>query len=207
MKLQVDLVEQMLMRSPDDAKQFLTDEAIARATSAEARRRLKLLQRMTLPEPQPVDLTTTSETRVFVSDAAWAKAEVGWGKVARNRYDPVPDVWQGLLLKLTGKVYDKGLYAHAKSAFVFPLAGRWQTFSATVGLRDGGPEVGSAVFIIEGDGVELTRSQFMRPGRSEPMKTDVTGVKTLTLRAEGSQGHNHGCWSIWCDPLIERKAK
>jgi len=119
----------------------------------------------------------------------------------------VPDVWQGVLLKLAGKVYDKGLYAHAKSAYVFPLAGRWQTFCATVGLRDGGPEVGSAVFIIEGDGVELTRSQFMRPGMSEPMKIDVTGVKTLTLRAEGSEGHNHGCWSIWCDPLIERTAK
>jgi len=72
-----------------------------------------------------------------------------------------------------------------------------------VGVGDGLLEQ----FVIEGDGVELTRSQFMRPGMSEPMKIDVTGVKTLTLRAEGSEGHNHGCWSIWCDPLIERTAK
>jgi hypothetical protein len=160
---------------------------------------------MTLPEAEPLDLTTTNELRASVAHARWTLAEVGWGQVTRNRWGGEPSYHQGLLLKLGGKAFAKGLSAHAKSRYEFALGGRWQSFTTTVGVRDGAPEFGSAVFIIEGDGVELARSQFLRSGQSELIKADMRNVQKLTLRTEGTEGHNHGCWTIWCDPVVERK--
>jgi hypothetical protein len=86
----VGSAEQMLMRDPAQAEKLLTDDAIAAAPTEESRRRLRLLRAMREPEPEPIDLTTTEAARVFLSDARWSKAEVGWGKVARNRYWFIP---------------------------------------------------------------------------------------------------------------------
>ena len=105
---------------------------------------------------------------------------------------------------IDGKVYPKGLYAHADSSYVFPLNGGWRTFTATVGLRDGAGSQGSAVFTVSGDGRELHRTPIMRPGGSKEIRLDVAGVKSLELRATGGEGHNRNAWSIWVDPKIER---
>ena len=204
LKLSVQLVESLLMQDPALAAPFLDDVAIARVELPEARRQLKLLQQMTLPEPPLIDLTSTEEPQVYVSDAHWTHAEVGWGKVMRNRYDFSPEQLQGMLLQLNGRVFAKGLYAHAKSNYTFQLAGRWKRFETTVGLRDGNPAQGRVVFIVEGDGQELARSGFLDSGAEEKLSADVSNVRTLSLRVEGPDGHNHGCWSIWCDPLLTR---
>ncbi|MBL9146239.1 MAG: protein kinase [Verrucomicrobiaceae bacterium] len=205
--LHAGMVEMMLASDPEQAKPMLTDEAIAQVGSEEARRRLKMLQGMTLPEPEPVNLDTTNDTRVVLSDAQWTKAEVGWGSVSRNRWSAPSDYEQGLLLKVGGKAVEKGLYAHAASRFEFATNGRWQNFTATAAMRDGAPEFGSVVFIVEGDGVELARSHFLTSGQSEPMSVKIDGVKTLVLRAEGTEGNNHGCWAMWGDPVVERATK
>ena len=208
MNLQVGLVERIFKSDPEAANSFLTDEVIAKAALGEAQRQLRLLQRMTMPEPAPIDLTTITGTSAYLSDVAWTKAEVGWGTVQRNRYDVNQENIageDGLLLRLAGQVFDKGLYAHARSVFEFPLNGQWQKFSATVGLRDGAPSIGRAVFIIEGDGLELARSRHLNVNESQALSIEVQGVKQLTLRTEGAEGHTHGCWSIWCDPLVSRE--
>jgi hypothetical protein len=200
----VDTVEQHLMRNSKQAERLLHVEAIAAAPSAESRRRLNLLRAMREPEPAPVDLAATRDTRVCLSDAQWTKANVGWGKVARNRYWFNEGQWEGMLLKLNGTVFAKGLYAHAKSEFVFPLGGSWKTLSATIGLRDGAASQGSAVFSVIGDGKEIFRSSILRPGQQESIRLGIAGVQQLELRAEGGEGHNHSAWAIWADPLVER---
>ncbi len=207
LNLQAGMVEMLLATDPEQAKPMLTDEAIALVRSEEARRRLKLLQRMTLSEPEPINLNTTNDARVVLSDAQWTMAEVGWGSVSRNRWSAPPDYEQGLLLKVGGKAVEKGLFAHAASRFEFATNGRWQTFTATAAMRDGAPEFGSVVFVVEGDGVELARSHFLTSGQSEPMSVKIDGVKSLVLRAEGTEGNNHGCWAMWGDPVVERAAK
>ena len=207
MLLQVGAVEAILQKDPLMAAPLLTDAAIAIVKPDEARHRLKLLQRMTLPEAPPIDLDATSEVRVSLSDARWTKAEVGWGSIARNRWGAPPDFEQGLLLTVGGEVMEKGLHAHAASRFEFATNGRWHTFTATTAMRDGAPEFGSAVFIVEGDGVELARSRFLRGGQSEAMKVKIDGVRTLVLRAEGTEGNNHGCWAMWGEPVVERVAR
>jgi hypothetical protein len=200
----VEAAEQSLMRTPAMATKLLTEEVITAAPTEEARRRLRLLRTMTQPEPESTDLTTTTATRVFLSDARWTKAEVGWGKVMRNRYDFTEGRWQGVLLKLNGEVFNKGLYAHSKSEFAFPLAGKWKTFTATIGLRDGAADQGSAIFTVIGDGKELFRSKLLRPGEEESLRLEISKIETLELRAEGGEGHNHHSWAIWADPVVKK---
>ena len=206
MNLQTGLVEHLLLKQPEAAKEFLSAPIIEQA-EPEAQRQLKLLRAMIEPPPTPLNLTTTTEARVFLSDAAWTKAEVAYGQVRRNRFDADPEEKYGntgLLLRLGNEVFAKGISAHAKSLVEFPLQGKWHRFTATVGLRDGAPPMGKGVFIVEGDGVELARSRFLRIGQSERMTVKIDGVKKLVLRTEGSDGNNQGCWSIWCDPVVER---
>ncbi len=196
--------EQAFMRDPEQAAKLLTDAAIAAAPNDEVRRRLRLLRAMQKPEPEPVDLTTAKAARVFLSDARWTKAEVGWGKIARNRFWFNQGQWEGAFLKLDGQVFDKGLYAHSKSEFVFSLGGSWKTFSATVGLRDGAANQGSAVFTVTGDGKELFRSKMLRVGEKETLHLDLADVQQLELHADGGEGHNHNSWAIWADPVVEK---
>lgn len=200
----IDAAENALMRNPAAAEKLLTAEAIAAAPTEETRRRLRLLRAMIEPEPEPVNLATTETAHVFLSDARWTKAEVSWGKVSRNRYSFNEGRWEGMLLKLNGVVFDKGLYAHSKSEFIFPLGGKWKTFSATIGLRDGASDQGSAIFRIMGDGKELFRSKLLRPGQTQTLRVSIAGIQRLELHAAGGEGHNHNSWAIWADPSVER---
>ena len=200
----VEAAEQTLMRDPASAEKLLTGEAIMSAPGDEARRRLHLLSEMREIRTEFVDLTETLAGRVFLSDARWTKAEVGWGKVARNRYWFNEGQWEGMLLKINGEVFDKGLYAHATSDFTFPLGGNWKTFTATIGLRDGAASQGSAVFTVLGDGKEIFRSKILRPGEKEKLRVEIPGIQTLELHAEGGEGHNRNSWAIWADPLVEK---
>ncbi len=200
----VGTAEQTLMRDPAQAEKLLTEEAIAAAPSEEARRRLRLLRAMKGPESEPVDLATTNAERVFLSDARWTKAEVGWGKVVRNRFSFNPGQWEGMLIKIGGTVFDKGLYAHSDSVFDFPLGGRWKTFTATIGLQDGATNQGSAIFTVLVDGREIFRSEILRPGQQQTVRLDVPGVQELELHTVGGEGHNHNSWAVWADPLLLR---
>ena len=173
----VDTAEQMLMRDSAQAAKLLTDDAIAAAPTEEAQHRLRLLRTMREPEAEHNDLTTTKATRAFLSDARWSKADVGWGKVARNRFWFNEGQWEGMLLKLNGQVFDKGLYAHSRSEFIFPLGGDWKTFSATIGLRDGAADQGSAIFTVVGDGKELFHSSILRRGQTDSFRVEMAGIQ------------------------------
>jgi NPCBM/NEW2 domain len=196
--------QQAYMRDPAQAARLLSAEALATAPNAEARRRLQLLQAMQDPAPEPIDPTISEAPRLYLSDAAWTSAAVGWGKVVRNRYWFNPNQWEGALLQLNGQVFNKGLYAHADSKFTFPLDGKWKTLTATVGLRDGADLQGSAIFTILGDGKELFRSNLLRAGKTETPRINLTGVHELELRVNGGEGHTHNSWAIWADPLLEK---
>lgn len=91
-----------------------------------------------------------------------------------------------------------------QSRFVFNLAGKWKTFAAVVGLRDGAHEQGSAAFTVRGDGRELYRSELVRVGARRDVNVEVTGVEKIELLTEGGEGHVHNSWAIWCDPRLAR---
>ena len=102
------------MRNPAAARKLLTEEAIAAEATDDARRRPCLSLRLPLDQGQS-----------------------GLRQGARNRYWFNEGAREGMLFQLNGEVFDKGLYAHADSTFTFPPGGKWKTFTATIGLREG----------------------------------------------------------------------
>ncbi len=151
-----------------------------------------------------VDLQKTEESEVFLSDARWKKALVGWGKPARNHYYFDRNIRDGVLLHAGGKFHAKGLYAHAPSEFAFRLGGKWEKFSATIGLQEGVDIAGSGIFIVEGDGKELFRSAKLQGTAYAPIEVDVSGVDELTLRIVSGKQGNGNCWTLWGSPKVTR---
>ena len=151
-----------------------------------------------------MDLAAAAGDTAQLSDAIWSDAKVGWGTVARNHFRLDEKHQKGIFLTLGGQLFDKGLCAHAPSRFVFDFGGKWKTLTATVGLRDGAADQGSAIFRVLGDGRELYRSPVLRVGGRAEVKVSVSGVKQLELIAEGGEGHNHNAWSIWAGPAVRR---
>jgi len=199
----VNRAENAVMHRQPDAQQFVSDEALAAAPTPEAARKLRLLRTVLVP-PAPFDLATVQDDSVFLSDAAWTDAKVGWGQVARNYFWFDEHIQNGVFITLGGKFYDKGLYAHSSAHFIFPLAGKWKTFTATIGLRDGANIQGSAIFTVRGDGRELYRSRMLRVGERADVNVDISQVKELELLTEGGEGHNHNSWAIWAEPKLQR---
>jgi len=199
----VDRAEMAVVLARLEARAFTDDSIIAAAPTPEAARQLRGL-RAVLDPATPFDLPTVSGDTAFLSDAAWTEAQVGWGKVARNHYWFDEHIHNGVLFRLGGERFDKGLYAHSSSRYVFPVAGKWKTFTATIGLQDGAADQGSAIFTVRGDGRELYRSKVLRVGQRDEVKANIARVKKLELLTEGGEGHNHNSWAIWAAPQVQR---
>lgn len=202
--LLVQRAEMAVQRRTAEARELVAEPALA-ALPPEAQRKLRALRALLERAPPPVELAKVEGDRVFLSDAAWTEAKVGWGQPARNHAWFDEKIQDGVLLTLRGKFFDKGLYAHAASRYAYALDGRWQTFSATIGIRDGAHAMGSAVFVVRGDGRELYRSPALRVSSpAETVKLSIAGVKQLELIAEGAEGHVHHAWAIWAEPVVAR---
>ena len=199
----VDRAELAVRNASPEAHDWVSDAAIAQAPTPEAARKLRVL-RAVLEAPAPLDLSAVTNNRVFLSDAVWTEAKVGWGEVTRNHFWLGEAERGGVMLYVNGTFFDKGLYAHAPARYVFPLAGRWKTFTATIGLQDGAADQGSAVFTVRGDGRELYRSRVLRIKQVDDVKVDVSQVKELELITEGGEGHNFNSWAVWAKPKVER---
>lgn len=160
-----------------------------------------------LASAAPVELAATEANRVFLSDAKWDDAKVGWAMVARNHFTLLgpDDRWKDyFFLRLGGMIFTKGLFAHSPSQYAYTLDGRWRTFRAQVGLQDGAHEQGSAVFVVRGDGRELYRSPVLRAGNRATVEVEVRGIAKLELLADGAEGHHHNSWAVWIEPELTR---
>jgi hypothetical protein len=163
------------------------DRAIDSSKMPEAKRLLGLL-RSILEPPPPIDVSASIGDRASLGDAVWSEARVGWGQVTRNSFWSDDPSQVNVFLKLGGRVFGKGLYAHSPSLYAFHVDGKWKTFHARIGLRDGARAEGSARFLVIGDGRELRRSRALRAGDREDLEVDIAGVRRLELRTEGRRG-------------------
>jgi len=163
--------------------------------------KMEILQDI-LNSPKPVDPKTCVDAQLFLSDAKWEKASVGWEKVARNYYTCESE--NTFFLENQGKLYKKGLFAHSPSSYVFNLNKKWLKFSAIVGLRDHANIQGSARFTVLGDGKILYESSALRVNQQSFFNVDVKDVMILELKTDGTEGHNYNSWAVWLNPLLER---
>jgi tetratricopeptide (TPR) repeat protein len=202
--LSVQRAELAVQRRAREARELTAEPVIATLTP-DAQRQMRTLRAVLDPAPLPVELSQAKGDRFVLSDAVWIDAKVGWGQPARNHAWFDDKIQDGVLLTLRGQFFEKGLYAHAASRYAYALDGRWQTFTATIGLRDGAHAMGAVVFIVRGDGRELYRSPTLRvTSPAETIKVNVVGVKQLELIAEGAEGHVHHAWAIWAEPVVTR---
>ncbi len=137
---------------------------------------------------------------VYLSDLEWLVAVNGYGPVERNRSNGEASAGDGRAITLNGKVYPKGLGAHAYSDIRYNLAGRYTRFRSDVGVDDemtGWYE--SVVFEVWVDGVKRFDSGKMTTASTtRSVSIDVTGGQQLWLiirdAGDGTTG-DHGDWA------------
>ena len=130
-----------------------------------------------------------------LSDAEALSSSVGYGRSLPNRLP------EGLFI-CGGRLYPRGLYAHAPSSYRWNLGGRWKLFSGTAGLPDG--RDGSCDFRIMGDGREIWRTGKTTAGQPRPFQVSVEGVKELELVAGDAGDGRSSDWACWLAPTLSR---
>jgi len=134
-----------------------------------------------------------------LSAARPAEARVGW---LQPTYDHLPR--REALLISAGRVFERGIYAHAASLHRYDLGGRWNRLTGACGLPVS--PGGSVVFVVRADGREIYRSDRLGPDRLADYDLDVEGVRTLELETtDGGDGKNSD-WGVWFDPTLTRPA-
>jgi hypothetical protein len=98
-------------------------------------------------------------------------------------------------------VYAKGIGAHAPSRIVVSLAGRCETFAATVGLHDG--RTGSVAFRVLADGEDVASTPVMTGGSAPvDLVADVTGADRLALVVTDGGNGNGSDHADWADARV-----
>jgi hypothetical protein len=145
----------------------------------------------------PVELAALPSTtkELWLSDARWDSATVGWLSPSANY---LPDGCPFVSLE---REYDKGLFAHAPSDYVFTLNGQWQTLATDYALqRSAG---GAVSFEIWGDGRRLFISDDISDSQARSTRVSVAGVNTLSLRT-GDLGDGSSDWALWLGTKLSR---
>lgn len=169
--------------------------------TAGVKQKLRILERIINPAPT-VAADTFAGDSLYLSDAKWEAGNVGWEKPVRNYF--TTEAEDTFFLQNQGKIFENGIYAHSPSRYTFSLNKKWKHFSAIVGLRDGAHQQGSARFSVIGDGKVLYTSPALRVGQRANVDIDISNIKTIELKADGTEGHNFNSWSVWLDPLLRR---
>lgn len=133
----------------------------------------------------------------WLSDSAWKAAKVGWGRPVVNR---LPD--EAMVIQVGGKLFERGLYAHAPSSYAYDLDRKWKKLSVGAGLASG--HDGSVEFVIVGDGKTLWSSKRVADAELKKLELDIVGVKELVLKVEDGGDGNGSDWGVWVDPKLER---
>lgn len=99
-------------------------------------------------------------------------------------------------MKLSGKIYRKGIGVHSYSALTFDIGGNYKRFQALAGIDDDVPKPGNVTVEIYGDDRELLQKTTVKSGdKPFAIDVDVTGVKSLKIVVDfGEDGyHNDHC--------------
>ncbi|QDT54355.1 NPCBM/NEW2 domain protein [Caulifigura coniformis] len=153
----------------------------------------------TLKPAERVEPAAAEGPMLRLTDASSRQAKTGWGAPSVNR---LPD--ESPLFTLGGRLYARGLYAHAPSVYEYAIDGKWDKLTAIAGLADG--HSGTVVFVVTGDGKELFRSRTTRGETPVRIDVSVKGVRTLTLTVEDAGDGNGADWGVWLDPVLQREA-
>jgi hypothetical protein len=140
------------------------------------------------------------QKRVSLSGAEFSRRTVGWGRPLVDQV--LPENGSECFIRVGGRFYEHGIFAHAPAAYATELDGSWRQLSTSYGLQDG--RAGSVMFVIRGDGKELWRSSRIADDRVRHAKVDVAGVHNLELITEDGEDGNSSDWAVWVAPELTR---
>ncbi len=132
-----------------------------------------------------------------LSDAETVEAAVGYGRPISNRL-PYDDP----LLLAGGRLFARGIYAHAPAHHVWALAGKWDRLTGLAALAEG--HDGSIELSIVADGNELWRSPRLRSGQTAPFEVSVKDAIRLEFRVSNAGDGNSSDWGLWLEPTLTR---
>jgi hypothetical protein len=145
--------------------------------------------------PAPSEVVGSS---CWISESEAKVSKVGWIRPTVNR---LPD--NTVLLSVNGRLFARGLYAHAPSIYTYDLGKKWRRLTGFAGMADG--HAGSVGFTISGDGKQLWHSE--KPFDSKPLsfKLDVSNVRELTFVVDDAGDGNGADWGVWTDLELHRE--
>jgi hypothetical protein len=94
------------------------------------------------------------------------------------------------------------LHAHPFSQYVYRLGRRWKRLLASQSLLAG--QTGSVVFIVRGDGRELSKSMVVRDAMPRPIDLDVSMVDRLELVVTDAGDGFTSDGALWLNPRLTR---
>jgi hypothetical protein len=140
--------------------------------------------------------TTLALTSVtYVSNLTAVSATTGYGTVQQNLSI------LGNPLTLDGVTYASGIGTHASSSITYNIAGKYSTFTSTVGIdqEEDGKGNGYVDFQVFGDGVLLYDSGVLTNDQVANIDINVAGVQNLTLVANNGIAndidYDHADWA------------
>jgi len=149
----------------------------------------------TPPTQRPVDVA--SDVKEFwLSELKWDSSKVGYGRPCRNYNDA------GFPLRSYERTHRYGLATHAPANTTFTLGGKWKSLDAYIGLI--ARSKGSVIFIVNGDGKELYRSDTVTDKKERHITVDLTGVNKLELIVDDAGDGRTWDWGLWLSPKLMR---
>jgi hypothetical protein len=184
----------------NSGKQEDADRAVAALEKTQPETRVMETARVlagTLSSPAPVAPAAHPGNICHLSDAGMAAAQVGYGPVVINRL-PAPEC----LFIAGGRLFPRGLYAHAPARHAWDLGGKWHKLTGTAALAAG--HDGSVVCIVVADGKAIWRSPKLRGGDAVPFDLEVGGVQNLEFKVTDAMDGNRADWGVWLEPSLTR---
>ncbi len=132
-----------------------------------------------------------------LADAATAEVAVGYGRPVSNR---LPE--SEPLLMAGGRLFARGLYAHAPARHVWTLGGKWSRLTGVAALAEG--HDGSVVLSIVADGRELWHSPRLHGGETAPFEVSVKDAQRIELLVSDAGDGNRSDWGLWLEPTLAR---
>ncbi len=140
-----------------------------------------------------------SEGKVSLLDYKPASAKSGWHGPFWNRLAPNSS---GLDPFFSNGIVKDYIMNHANGQLSYNLDGKWNEFTATVGMP--GDKGGSIVFEIVGDGKPLFTTKTIKEGESIPVKVSVKDVKVLEINLNDAGDGNRSDWGLIVSPELSR---
>lgn len=105
---------------------------------------------------------------------------------------------------LAGRRFDRGVGVHAYTAMTYDLQGRFEQFTAVIGIDDSVAPHGRAIFRVLCDGRTVFESEPIVPGQSRTVRIDLTGVSRLTLICDPGDDLDFSDHGNWCAARLLR---